>query len=82
MQTGIRLITLSLMVLILQACAPHSDGQQRLAMRNPASVWCLQRSGELIQSSAQGDSDSTHYCLLPDGERVEQWALFHRDHPQ
>lgn len=80
MATGFKLIALSLTVLCLQACAPHSDQQQRLAMRNPASVWCLQRGGELVQGSAP--DNSTHYCLLPDGERIEQWALFHRDHPQ
>ncbi|MSE17942.1 DUF333 domain-containing protein, partial [Pantoea agglomerans] len=22
----------------------------------------------------------TTYCLLPSGERIEQWALYHRDH--
>ncbi len=25
--------------------------------------------------------EGTHsYCLLPDGERIEEWALYRRDH--
>nr|WP_235334915.1 DUF333 domain-containing protein [Pantoea anthophila] len=49
-------------------------------MRNPASVWCLQRGGQEVEGVSP--EDSTLYCLLPSGERIEQWALYHRDHPQ
>ncbi|MEB6225284.1 putative hemolysin [Pantoea anthophila] len=49
-------------------------------MRNPASVWCLQRGGQEVKGISP--ADSTLYCLLPSGERIEQWALYHRDHPQ
>ncbi|MEN4833735.1 putative hemolysin [Pantoea vagans] len=49
-------------------------------MRNPASQWCMQRGGQQVKDESL--STSTLYCLLPSGERIEQWALYHRDHPQ
>ncbi|EIB96389.1 hypothetical protein S7A_20034 [Pantoea sp. Sc1] len=64
----------------LTACAPHAQQPQRMTMRNPASVWCLQRGGQEVKGISP--ADSTLYCLLPSGERIEQWALYHRDHPQ
>jgi len=73
-------IALMLTALQLTACAPHPDEPQRLTMRNPASEWCLQRGGQQVKEAAS--SSSVLYCLLPSGERIEQWALFHRDHPQ
>ncbi|QCA06829.1 DUF333 domain-containing protein (plasmid) [Pantoea vagans] len=73
-------ISLMLVVLSLTACTHHAEDSQRLAMRNPASVWCLQRGGqELNEKSSSG---AVTYCLLPSGEKIEQWALYHRDHPQ
>lgn len=64
----------------LSACTPHSAEPQRLTMRNPASEWCVQRGGKQVQEASS--NGSTLYCLLPSGEKVEQWALFHRDHPR
>jgi len=75
--TGSVLVMLALQ---LTACASHLDDPQRLSMRNPASEWCLKRNGEQVQEKSS--TGSTLYCLLPSGERVEQWALFHRDHLQ
>nr|WP_254772515.1 DUF333 domain-containing protein [Pantoea varia] len=49
-------------------------------MPNPASEWCVQRGGQLVKEASP--SGNTLYCQLPSGERIEQWALFHRDHPQ
>ncbi|WP_262420575.1 DUF333 domain-containing protein [Pantoea vagans] len=49
-------------------------------MRNPASVWCLQRGGQELNDRLP--SGAVTYCLLPSGEKIEQWALYHRDHPQ
>ncbi|MBT0729154.1 DUF333 domain-containing protein [Rosenbergiella nectarea subsp. apis] len=62
----------------------HSDSrpdtQRQIGMANPASVYCLSLKGQLDNvNTAQG---VTSYCTLPSGERVEEWALFHRDHPQ
>ncbi|MGC0837722.1 putative hemolysin [Pantoea agglomerans] len=73
-------ITLMMLTLQLTACRSHTIDPQSLAMRNPASEWCLQRGGQQVKEASP--TGSTLYCLLPSGERIEQWALFHRDHPQ
>lgn len=58
----------------------HPEPQRQIGMANPASVYCLSQKGQLDNvNSAQGVSS---YCTLPSGERVEEWALFRRDHPQ
>ncbi|WP_242462236.1 DUF333 domain-containing protein (plasmid) [Pantoea agglomerans] len=49
-------------------------------MRNPASEWCAQRGGQQVEEASS--NGNTLYCLLPSGEKIEQWALFHRDHPK
>nr|WP_243854443.1 DUF333 domain-containing protein [Comamonas sp. JUb58] len=47
-------------------------------MANPASVYCVEQGGKLhIHSSASGDQG---ICRLPDGQEIEEWALFRRDH--
>ncbi|NEG60604.1 DUF333 domain-containing protein [Pantoea agglomerans] len=77
-----RITVCSLMLAALQisACAPHHAEPQRLTMRNPASEWCVQRGGQEVKEASL--NGSRLYCLLPTGEKIEQWALFHRDHPQ
>lgn len=80
---SLKTITVCSLLLTIQqisACAPHRAEPQRLTMRNPASEWCVQRGGKQVQDTSS--NDSTLYCLLPSGEKIEQWALFHRDHPQ
>ena len=67
----------------LAGCA-HSDSypetQRQIGMANPASVYCLSQKGQLDNvNTAQGVAS---YCTLPSGERVEEWALFRRDHLQ
>ncbi|MGC1026590.1 DUF333 domain-containing protein [Pantoea agglomerans] len=47
-------------------------------MRNPASEWCAQRGGQQVEEASS--NGNALYCLLPSGEKIEQWALFHRDH--
>lgn len=75
-----RLAGVSLMLLasLLIACTPHSKEPQRLTMRNPASEYCVNRGGQQVQEKSS--AGITTYCLLPSGERIEQWALYHRDH--
>jgi len=79
-----RITVFSLMLATLQmsACTPRSAEPPRLTMRNPASEWCAQRGGVQVQVQEASSNGSTLYCLLPSGEKIEQWALFHRDHPQ
>ncbi|WP_072052763.1 DUF333 domain-containing protein [Pantoea anthophila] len=79
--SGILMMMLSLQLTACVTQAPQPQPQpQRMTMRNPASVWCLQRGGQEVEGVSP--EDSTLYCLLPSGERIEQWALYHRDHPQ
>jgi len=67
----------------LAGCAhsdSHPETQRQIGMANPASVYCLSQKGQLANvNTAQGVAS---YCTLPSGERVEEWALFRRDHPQ
>nr|WP_226892873.1 DUF333 domain-containing protein [Pantoea vagans] len=49
-------------------------------MRNPASQGCLQRGGQQVKDESL--NTSRLYCLLPSGERIQQWALYHRDYSQ
>lgn len=75
-----RITVCSLMLATLQmsACTPHSAESPRLTMRNPASEWCAQRGGQQVEEASS--NGNTLYCLLPSGEKIEQWALFHREH--
>lgn len=70
-------------VATLAGCAQsdsHPDTQRQIGMANPASVYCLSQKGQLENvKTAQGVSG---YCTLPSGERIEEWTLFRRDHPQ
>ncbi|CEJ12345.1 hypothetical protein BN1110_02643 [bacterium YEK0313] len=46
-------------------------------MANPASVHCIERGGRLIPvRTPQGERND---CLLPGGERIDEWVLFRRD---
>lgn len=72
--------SLMLATLQMSGCTSHNAEPQRLTMRNPASEWCVQRGGQLVQESSS--NGSTSYCLLPSGEKIEQWKLFYRDHPK
>lgn len=69
-------------ILLLSGCAtaereapkpPHSMG-----MANPASVYCEEKGGKsIIVKSPQGERGD---CLLPGGERIDEWTLYRRDH--
>lgn len=67
-----------LMLMALTACASTSDKDvPRVGMPNPASVHCEDLGGTLeMEQTAKG---AVGYCVLPSGERVEEWALFRRD---
>lgn len=63
---------------IITSCSSAQVKTPNAGMANPASVYCLQSGGksEMVQTT-----EGTHsYCLLPDGERIEEWALYRRDH--
>ncbi|MGK7246036.1 putative hemolysin [Buttiauxella agrestis] len=47
-------------------------------MPNPASVYCQAKGGEL--RTVKTDLGERGDCLLPSGERMDQWELYRRDH--
>ena len=65
----------------LTACAMN-DRQETstssVGMANPASVYCQQLGGKL--DMVESESGTSGYCTLPSGERIEEWALYRRDH--
>ena len=78
-----RMLVLAVMAIALAACASGREAalpQASAQMANPASVYCQQRGGklEIVKDKNGGESG---YCTLPSGERIEEWALFRRDHP-
>ncbi|MFC3338339.1 putative hemolysin [Paracandidimonas soli] len=48
-------------------------------MPNPASAYCVEIGGTLALENREGGQ--VGICTFPDGERVEEWELFRRDHP-
>jgi len=68
---------------ILSACNPVSSksNQEQIKISNPASQYCIDQGGKLIP---QKDKDGGEYslCQLPDGQKIEEWELFRKDHPQ
>ncbi|BEH72878.1 hypothetical protein GBS0709_19950 [Edwardsiella tarda] len=49
-------------------------------MANPAARYCSDQGGKLIPvETVQGQRND---CLLPSGERLDEWALYRRAHPQ
>ena len=51
-----------------------------LGMANPASVYCVEQGGKLeIRNETAGQ---VGYCHLPDGQVVEEWALFRAHQPK
>ena len=51
-----------------------------VGMANPASVYCVELGGKsVIETDSAGAQ--TGFCHLQDGTKVEEWALYRRDHP-
>ncbi|KCX37138.1 hypothetical protein J577_1914 [Acinetobacter sp. 263903-1] len=50
-------------------------------MPNPASKYCIKQGGKLIP---QKNKDGGEYalCQLPNGQTIEEWELFRKDHHQ
>jgi|GEM_PF-3168026 len=47
-----------------------------MGMANPASVFCEEQGGKL---EAEG---SENICVLPDGNRIEEWEFYRQNHPE
>jgi len=70
-----------LALLALAACTPAQDAPTPapgVGLANPASVYCGDQGGRLVEvKTAAGVAND---CLLPSGERIDEWALYRRDH--
>jgi len=67
-------------LLTLAACEAAQEAAMPPAARiaNPASVYCAGRGGRLeILDEPDGQ---TGFCTLPDGRRIEEWALYRKAH--
>lgn len=52
----------------------------KVQIANPATEYCISLSGTSeIQKTVEGELG---ICTLPSGEKIDEWALFRRDHPQ
>ncbi|KGT88045.1 hypothetical protein NG99_22350 [Erwinia typographi] len=73
------LIFLAVIALVgLYTFIQKKPAQPSAYMANPASKYCQKIGG--IMDLATTDDSSAGYCTLPDGERIEEWTLYHRDH--
>lgn len=65
----------------LAACAPAPAAETPplpvVALANPASVACVEGGGKL--EIAEGPGGQFGVCIIKDGRRCEEWALF-REH--
>ena len=61
------------------ACTTEVTEMPALDMATPASVYCGSIGGEtVIQDGPQGQ---TGYCRLPNGQLVDEWALYRDAQP-
>ena len=65
----------------LTACSstPTTDQKPVVGMANPASVYCKEKGGKSIPRK---DVDGGEYalCHLKDGQILEEWELYRKDH--
>ncbi|MEW5421769.1 DUF333 domain-containing protein [Amorphus sp. 3PC139-8] len=77
-----KLLLIALAAPLPVACSPTSEAPAtpKAGLANPASVYCTEQGGELVPvTTAAGQSND---CVLPSGERIDEWELYRRDHPQ
>lgn len=81
----ILMISLLAGVTLLQGCAmkspeaPPPPQVKPIGMANPADVYCTGLGGKLnARQNADGQYST---CTLPNGQEIESWELFRRDHP-
>lgn len=69
--------------LALAGCASEDNPYKPTkyqAASNPASVYCVESGGELEMLTLEGQR--TTFCVLNNGERVEQWEYYKQNHRQ
>lgn len=75
-----RIFVITILAVSVVGCSMSlSDNEKtKVGMPNPASVYCIDKGGKLVKvTNEKGDSFD---CILPDGERIDEWALYRRDH--
>jgi len=75
--------TLLIAAIVLAGCSSDKNAADEslspaVGMANPASVYCVETGGK--SETAETPAGQTGYCLLPSGEKIEEWALYRRDH--
>lgn len=72
-----KLILLGAVVASIAGCSTAQQTElnpPKIGMANPASQYCVQQGGTLeIRNESHGQ---VSYCQLPNGQVVEEWALF------
>jgi len=68
--------------LLLAGCATASQNDApkppNIGMPNPAAVYCQQKGGTSVPvQTPQGVRSD---CKLPNGEVIDEWTLYRRDH--
>ncbi|WP_102527612.1 DUF333 domain-containing protein [Shewanella sp. 10N.286.51.B7] len=71
---------LSCVVILSGLSACSGDEIKPLHMSNPAADYCVDKDGTL--ETIKHINGDVSLCTLPDGEVIEQWELFRRDHQQ
>ncbi|MGR7433875.1 putative hemolysin [Klebsiella aerogenes] len=72
-------LVFTLALILISGCSSNkpSGKQHDIRLANPASIHCIRIGGTIDVVS--NERNEPHYCNLPSGERVEEWALYHRD---
>lgn len=67
----------------LTACnsIPSNNSEMSVGMPNPASKYCIKQGGKLIPQKNKNGGEYA-LCQLPNGQTIEEWELFRKDHYQ
>lgn len=65
---------LAAVAISLAACMREETSTEAVGMANPASDYCVSIGGRSEIRDEEGGQAG--YCHLPDGQVVEEWALF------
>ncbi|MGI2098136.1 putative hemolysin [Shewanella glacialipiscicola] len=78
MKFRLTFVTTLLLGVVLVGCGEAKQPAAQVSIANPASEYCISLNGSLIiEMTAEGEHG---VCTLPNGETIEEWALFRRDH--
>lgn len=72
-----KLLLLATIAISITGCSTAQQTElnpPKIGMANPASTYCVEQGGKLeLRTEANGQ---VGYCHLPNGQVVEEWALF------